>query len=363
MDNELVLKDFFELPKAPQLRETNGKLVGVKVPAKWPTLLFPKMVYGIEFEIENVREFDRDDLRGVFNAKEDPSLRNQGLEFTVCAAGNELLKALAIYDKWVPKEAELGERTSTHVHVNALNMTAPQILNFAILSVLLEDFLYQFTIASRKQDVYCVPLKYTHVPSQLAWIREYFNTSKLTKNISRDGVAQLAGSWHKYLGVNLIRLKDLGTFEFRHLHGTKDMTLVINWLNVIGKIKVFAMKHTTKELEDMIMSLNTSSEYLPFLQRVFGGRLLKLFELDNVDKVLEEGVIAVKLMVNDHKYKTLTATEDSSLFKHFGKSAMPRSNEYISIFDQMEQGQNRADPREEWELRVEDHEEDEEDDN
>jgi hypothetical protein len=42
--------------------------------------------------------------------------------------------------------------------------------------------------------------------------------------------------WSKYTALNLKRLEDLGTVEFRHLHGSSSAPLLDHWLTIIGRL-------------------------------------------------------------------------------------------------------------------------------
>ena len=321
--NEDTVKDLLELVGPPLVRNTKAAFKTAEVPRSWPKLMFPKMAFGLEFEIENIRALSAA-ITSLWQTKADNSLRNHGVELTICASGEELTKALSVLANELPDDASFSERTSTHVHVNILNMTVSQLYAFVLLGILLEDFLYRFTIAERKADVYCVPLKYTNLPDSMVWVRTLIrNHTETNKYTQREEIAQLVACWHKYMGINLTRVRDIGTVEFRHLHGTRNMKEVIKWLNVLGKMKVYAMKHSLEEIEQEICMLNTSSEYMPFLEKVFGHKLLKNFDLTHFEKVIEEGVIGVKLCTNPFKYNSLRISNASSLQDRFGLEVMP----------------------------------------
>lgn len=272
-------------------------------------LLFPQMVYGIEWEIERGFSLRDSPLQAFVQMKTDDSLRNNGIEYTVCTKGRSL--------EWVIQKMDdmqkayggtFGERTSTHVHVNAHNMTPFDVYNFVLLAVVLEDFLYTFTNASRKEDVYCVPLKYSIFPQSLGLVRDFIMTAWKKYKVRTTptpgdvevrnlvhAMTQLTDMWSKYTGVNFQALSHFGTVEFRHLHGTTDPEVIIPWLNVIGKMKLYAMKRTVEEMEQEISELNTNSEYERFLRNVFGTSLLQYFATSNIRQILEDGTMAAKL--------------------------------------------------------------------
>lgn len=272
-------------------------------------LLFPQMIYGIEWEIERGFSLRDSPLSYYIQMKSDDSLRNLGVEYTACSKGRSLEWLIhKMDDMRKAYGGDFGERTSTHVHVNAHNMTPFDVYNFVLLAVVLEDFLYTFTNAARKEDVYCVPLKYSIFPQTLGKVRDHImngwrkyktrTTTTPSEDESRSlvhAMSQLTDMWSKYTGVNFQALSHFGTVEFRHLHGTTDPQVIIPWLNVIGKMKLYAMKRTVEEMEKEISELNTNSEYERFLRNVFGTALLQYFATSNIRQILEDGTMAAKL--------------------------------------------------------------------
>lgn len=285
------------------------------VPANFNSggLLFPQMIYGIEWEMENAFSLREDtngaNLRHLVNVKHDDSLRNNGLEYTYCGKGRSLEWVIhRMHELYLINGAIQNERTSTHVHVNCQNMTPYDVYNLMLLAVTLEDFLYTFTNSARKEDIYCVPLKYSmliedirheRIMLQDAWgyyeARETNLLSAEEKRLYSNVLQRIAEKWPKYTGVNFLALQQFGTVEFRHLAGETSPEILIPWLNIIGKMKMYAMKRTMTELEEEIKNLNSNSEYERFLRNVFGSRLLSYFATSNIQGILEEGTMAAKL--------------------------------------------------------------------
>jgi hypothetical protein len=57
----------------------------------------------------------------------------------------------------------------------------------------------------------------------------------------------LLSKWHKYTALNLKRMIDLGTVEFRHMHGTSDPAEIDVWLHVLENLWKVAQKVTINE--------------------------------------------------------------------------------------------------------------------
>lgn len=176
-----------------------------------------KFFGGLECEIEAIKTPKH---FGIFQCKEDGSLRNHGFEFVSQPAERDLLvKEFTDLHKWLkfyPNEDPYSSRTSTHVHVNCLCLTEAQARDFVLYGALFEELLFAMVKPERRDNIHCVPLTETHLPS-----------------IYRQTLSQLVQQWSKYTAINLKRLPDLGTIEFRHMHGTNSVEDVSAWLKVL----------------------------------------------------------------------------------------------------------------------------------
>lgn len=183
--------------------------------------LEPTFFAGMECEIESV--CNTSNVSGFWKITDDASLRNDGREFIsppttipelVCEFA-KLHKTLVCGGSY-PK---FSERTSIHVHVNCLHLSPQQVKNIVLLYALLEEFFFLACDPSRKNNIYCVPLSDTYLPS-----------------IYRFPLKDLWHRWHKYTALNIRPLSQHGTIEFRHMQGTDDVGLVTNWLTALGKL-------------------------------------------------------------------------------------------------------------------------------
>lgn len=184
------------------------------------------MYCGLECELEGVRH---PKPYGSFNCIQDGSLRNHGYEFvssplssaTALKAFAELHEHLTFYDK----EDPFSIRTSTHVHVNVLGMEMKQVRNFVLLYALFEEFFFTLVKPARRDNIHCVPLTETYLPS-----------------IYKKDLKHYVSAWHKYTALNLKRIPDLGTIEFRHMHGTGDVEEMRAWLHVLENLWKLAQR-------------------------------------------------------------------------------------------------------------------------
>jgi hypothetical protein len=182
----------------------------------------PGFLASLECELESVKNGGAD-LPG-WKFVPDGSLRNGGCEYTsraaldragVVATFKELHKQLIFRNK----EEAFSERTSTHVHVNVSNVDEVYVRQLVLLYALFEEFFFAMVKPVRRDNIHCVPLTETYFPAHY--------------HLNLDG---LFTKWHKYTALNLKRLLDLGTVEFRHMHGTGDPAEIDTWLHVLENL-------------------------------------------------------------------------------------------------------------------------------
>lgn len=176
-------------------------------------------LFGVECEIEAVRHVE--DLDGLWQITEDGSLRNGGKEFISVPL---LLPQQFEAFKKLHANITLGndpfsERTSIHVHMNCQGLDEQQVKNILLLYALYEECFFLMVHPSRRNNIHCVPLTETHMPSMY--------NRQLSSIVER---------WHKYTALNLLPLASQGTIEFRHMHGHNDSVLYNQWLVCLANL-------------------------------------------------------------------------------------------------------------------------------
>jgi len=175
---------------------------------------------GLECEIEGVTNPVN---HGIFHPVPDGSLRNNGIEFlSIPSSRAALMEGFTeLHSKLVfQKDVDpFSVRTSTHVHVNCSTLGLDQARIMVLLYALFEECFFMMVKPNRRDNIHCVPLTETPLP------REY-----------KKPLPNLVERWSKYTALNLKRLKDLGTMEFRHMHGTKDAVELNEWLHCLENL-------------------------------------------------------------------------------------------------------------------------------
>ena len=243
----------------------------------------PKKRIGIEVEVEGLRDIPSNLHREFWDTASDGSLRNGGVEFVSRAlAGREIVVAVENLFRVLPKSADFSERTSIHVHVNIREQTVGQLLTVLLLYVTFERLLYQFAGAQRVQNIFCVPVQETRYPYVLS------------DALIHQSIPELTKKWRKYSGLNLRRMTDLGTLEYRQMEGHRDTQRLLNWINIILRMHRYTRRHSFLRVYEEIKMLNTSSMYEQYTRTVFGTDADILMGSFDVKNMLEVGVTTAK---------------------------------------------------------------------
>lgn len=132
-------------------------------------------------------------------------------------------------------------RTSFHVHVNALEYTPKQVWTAITTYWLLENMLMHFCGEHRQGNMFCLRLKDAEAVLKYA-ADDIANTTPFKS---------LAGDIIRYSGINLNALPKFGTLEFRGMRGAVDPVLLDNWSTGVHFLVTEAIKNF-KSPEDVL---------------------------------------------------------------------------------------------------------------
>jgi len=271
---------------------------------------------GIEVEVERIarRGGFGEIAEGVcvWNNVEDGSLRNDGREFvSVPLKGEDISFALSLLNEHFTKDKtciahEFTDRTSVHVHINVLDFTPEEYVNFILTYCLVEPLLYGYAGGDRAKNIFCVPVVESNLSGVLYEIVNEFVSGNYLNLFSQ------VNNWQKYGGLNLKPTTSYGTIEFRHMSGTKDITRLTTWINLILSIKKYAKAHSLASLSETFINLNTTSEYLGTLNSIF-GELMEALDLGVAEQSLEHTSTFLKDVLVGNSNITSVKSEISNI--------------------------------------------------
>jgi Putative amidoligase enzyme len=275
-----TIGQIFEFKVAPY---TNSRVTPLPCPD-------PALLYGLELEIEGIQIDPTELYVGGMYGDADNSLRNtplgRGWEYITKPATFSIVNLILtnFFNKAKFTEENYSERCSVHVHCNVQDMLPEQLKTLCLLYQTFEGVLYHFAGGDRENNIFCVPWAQTQI------------TYKLLDTLEQGNVPLLR-NWQKYTGLNLIPITALGTVEFRHLPGTCDKTRILNWMSLIGCMFRTAKSMEFKQIEDLLLNVNTNSEYTKLVQIVFNG-WEHLIDTHNCATLIEDGIINVKYLLH-----------------------------------------------------------------
>lgn len=277
------------------IEKTTATIYGLQSPSRYETqTLYLKQKYpntelkinsnqfiGIEVEVENVRNWEHSD---TWSSKEDGSLRNHGVEYVSIPIPSSIAPEalLELFTKLLPENHIFSKRTSIHIHLDVTDLTPTEIKYLSYVYVTFENSFYRLVDQERKRNIFCIPIQDTPILNYLDYKKPIlFERLK----------------WHKYCGYNLLPIVSQGTVEFRQLHGTNDITLICNWISLICYLKDYIKTVSKEEIYNTILSLNTSSQYWSYCEKVFKDKASLIFKHSLFNKEIEKGIIALKTSI------------------------------------------------------------------
>lgn len=220
-------------------------------------MVSPPTYVGVEIELEHCN-FDNK-IPPTWDKVEDPSLKIGGMEYVIRPIQVKYLEVeLLRLFRGIP-ESKPTIRCSTHVHLNVRDFTLEELEKFLILYLVFERSLYRVS-GDRWNNNFCVPLY--NYPMAIRQLFMYLSKGKFCEE------------WYKYFGLNLSPIyggesSKIGTVEFRHLRGTKEIGLILLWVNLIVSLKRAAKRMDIAHLKQRIINMNTTSDYNVLVDEVF----------------------------------------------------------------------------------------------
>jgi hypothetical protein len=229
--------------------------------AKTFNLRSPKGDVGIEIETEG-RNLPAGKVTGTFIGKEDGSLRH-GMEYvsTPTPAKEAHVRVSNLAAKLVEHGAivEPTYRSSTHIHVNYCDYRWRDVLGTMVAWAVLEPVVFSMMPPGRDGSLFCVS---SYDSGDLA---DY--TDQLCGQIGNSFGAGY-NPRGKYSSLNLTRLSDLGTMEYRVFPSSMDGKQIQTWVDWVINIRTLVQKQDDPSFLTLVREAEQSPN--PFLESIFG---------------------------------------------------------------------------------------------
>lgn len=253
---------------------------------------------GIEVEVEN-HEVERR-AQPVWVMKGDGSLRNNGVEWIThpiqARWAPHALKDLLVDS--ISKGCCFSPRTSIHVHFNVQKLEAAKVVDIVLMYTLFEPLFYKFTGRGRIKNIYCVPLMDTN----------------LITGMCSNTFGGVVETWSKYTGLNILPLRELGTIEARHMHGTFDHRKVSIWIRLWTKLIDYCNRNSTTDIRRLLLELHGMTDYQQLLITIFGS--------DDAMQLKYESYRDLERSVNVVKQAFLNPATNLILLKQVSKKSL-----------------------------------------
>lgn len=264
-------------------------------------------VFGIEIETETktLEDYPKGFIRPAssgdkwltklknWTAIGDGSLRDFGIEYVLNGPLNfeSTLDALAEFDHHLGgvKFIKDSPSTSVHVHLNVLNMTMTQLVNFVVLYSLFENLLIEFSGPTRRSNLFALPLR-TCDKTLSGFIRAVvaFNAGAC------DAFPYSENEW-KYSAINFCPIMKHGSIEIRSFRGTTDVNEIGSWIRILKKLYDISMISRPDYWLDRIRR-----DRMQLFRDVF-GEYADVLSYPNIGEMINSNIVFPVLIVSSVK--------------------------------------------------------------
>lgn len=190
---------------------------------------------GIEIEIEG-EGLDVGYHNKTWKIVDDYSLRGSCCE-AVLRKPIKRTEVSSALDKFntLFKDAKIDKgsnRTSTHVHINVLDIRVKDVLNIIIIYTILEELLMNFCGEERKNNLFCLQVK-----DAGGFIKS------LKGSIRNNRIFSFRPGSMRYAALNLEAIEKFGSVEFRGMRGGASKRVLTQWIKMLLSIKDISQEY------------------------------------------------------------------------------------------------------------------------
>lgn len=317
---------------------------GFKAAAAGP--MVAKTAVGIEIELEGVRDLVYRDTPRGWTVANDGSLRNGGLEFVLSQPlrGQALVEALVALNQWfVDNEVvpDASHRCSVHVHIDCTDLTPRQAGKYSMALSMFEPLLFGYVNEKRVHNPYCVPIG--REPGYQTAINYLIthdgrmcdaNEKRAIKGHMETCLMSILQYDGRYSSINIMSLVKYGSVEVRMLEGTHSVPRLVEWVNILLAIKLWAKRMDVEDVQELFDNISEFDAH-EWLSRNLSNKVANVLKrLPLLDEALLEGVRNAQDILHIHEIGSLDTNEGhDSFIKTLGLKERDEDREYIGYED------------------------------
>jgi len=287
------------------------------------TLPLPQQKVGIEIELEGVSPSTLHNIAdsGYWQIHSESSLRGDAGELVSTPIfGKDITKALNIVVDGFKRtrKPKFNARTSTHIHMEAVDLDLEQLMKFILIYSTFELVLFRLCDETRQKQIYCLPTYLSEATK-----KDTADLFRALEDKAGSTTSRILGRWPKYNAMNLQNIIGIGTVEFRQLHGTINKEEILDWIKILMSLKRYAMEEmeTYNDLPTVVSGFSP----LEYVEKVFGKELASKL---NSPHLAEDLLTGVRCAQDILLYRRLSKATDAIYSKQSGKE--PSSFERIT---------------------------------
>ena len=225
---------------------------------------------GIEIEVEAQRRLPSNDLPTPWRAEADGSLRGYAMEYitngpiSITHVDTAVNSLAAIVE---PSGPQQSFRAGVHIHLNAQELTLPQVGNVVAAYYCLETALMKFCGESREGNHFCLRLKDAKYP--LRPLLDALNSGELYP-LDTDQL--------RYSALNLRALTRYGSLEFRGMETTPNFSKINEWSQILCKLRTYG--EGLQDRTDIAFDMSADGPE-NWARMVLGDELFRLIDYQN----------------------------------------------------------------------------------
>lgn len=270
---------------------------------------------GIEIETEAKSPYDRPRSK-YWDAKEDGSLRNVGVEYVLIKPldhnSKEYNEALDEFDAFQKKIKFIDSPyTSVHVHLNMVDRELIHMANFITLYLIFENVLTRYCGPDRDGNLFCLKTKDAEQLYRVYKDLIY----NIDQGLGAKHCTRLVSSHIKYSALNIANLRTLGSLEIRTHGGTTDVKEIRRWVDILMCLYNKAQKFSSPV--EIVNLFKDKKKNIDLVKLIFGQNA-DYFSKEHIDNDIDKTLFyaaSIATTVKDwSKYPALASPKP--LFKN-----------------------------------------------